>query len=337
MFTIPTARPALRPFLTAVLGFGLSVSSPPSAGALDKVIKGTNWKAQAEHGGYYQAVAAGIYAKYGLDVTIRQGGPQVDHNLLLLSGRIDFTMGGNCDSAFNFANKNLPFRAVASIFQKDPQIIMSHPGQGHDTLPALKGKRILIGKGGLVSFYPYLMKRFGFTEDMVIPYTFNPAPFLADKTLSQQGYVTAEPFPVMRQGVQPVIHLLADYGYSTYSTTIEVGQRLIDEKPDLVQRFVDASILGWKDYLYGDPAPGNALIKKDNPDMTDEQIKFSIEALKKYGIVDSGDAKTLGIGAMTDARWRQAFDDAVSLGIYPANMDFAKAYTTRFVNKRVGL
>ena len=161
--------------------------------------------------------------------------------------------------------------------------------------------------------------------------------FLADKQLSQQGYATSEPYAAIKAGVNPVVHLLADNGYRTYSTTIEVSQKLIDEKPDLVQRFVDASILGWKDYLYGNPAPGNVLIKKDNPDMTDDQIAFSIEAMKKYGIVDSGDAKTLGIGAMTDKRWKEAFDDAQALGVYAPGTDYTKAYTTRFVNKKVGM
>ena len=309
----------------------------PSAFAQDKVTKATNWKAQAEHGGYYQAQAKGIYAKYGLDVTIRQGGPQIDNNLLMLAGRIDFNMGGNSDSVFAFAEKNVPFRAVAAIFQKDPQVIMSHPGVGNDSLAALKGKKILISKAGQVSFYPYLKKLFGFTDEQVVPYTFNLAPFLADKQISQQGYATSEPFQAIKAGVTPVVHLLADNGYRTYSTTIEVGQKLIDEKPDLVQRFVDASILGWKDYIYGDPSAGNALIKKDNPDMTDDIIAFSIEAMKKYGIVDSGDAKQLGIGAMTEKRWKEQFDDAVSLGVYAPTMDYTKAFTTRFVNKRVGL
>ena len=319
--------------LAALAAIGLS---SPSI-AQDKVTKATNWKAQAEHGGYYQAIAAGIYAKYGLDVTIRQGGPQIDNNLLMLAGRIDFNMGGNSDSVFAFAEKNVPFRAVAAIFQKDPQVIMSHPGVGNDSLAALKGKKILISKAGQVSFYPYLKKRFGFTDEQVVPYTFNLAPFLADKQISQQGYATSEPFQAIKAGVTPVVHLLADNGYRTYSTTIEVSQKLIDEKPDLVQRFVDASILGWKDYIYGDPSAGNALIKKDNPDMTDELIAFSIEAMKKYGIVDSGDAKELGIGAMTDKRWKEAFDDAASLGVYAPSMDFTKAYTTRFVNKKVGM
>ena len=321
--------------LIVVAALAALFASPVSA--QDKVTKATNWKAQAEHGGYYQAVATGIYAKYGLDVTIRQGGPNVDNNLLMLAGRIDFNMGGNSDSVFAFAEKNIPFRAVAAIFQKDPQILMSHPGVGNDSLAALKGKKILVSKAGVVSYYPYLKKMFGFTDDMVVPYTFNIAPFLADKQISQQGYATSEPYAAIKAGVNPVVHLLADNGYRTYSTTIEVSQKLIDEKPDLVQRFVDASILGWKDYLYGNPAPGNALIKKDNPDMTDDQIAFSIEAMKKYGIVDSGDAKTLGIGAMTDKRWKEAFDDAQALGVYAPGTDYTKAYTTKFVNKKVGM
>jgi len=321
--------------LIVVAALAALFASPVSA--QDKVTKATNWKAQAEHGGYYQAVATGIYAKYGLDVTIRQGGPNVDNNLLMLAGRIDFNMGGNSDSVFAFAEKNIPFRAVAAIFQKDPQILMSHPGVGNDSLAALKGKKVLVSKAGVVSYYPYLKKMFGFTDDMVVPYTFNIAPFLADKQISQQGYATSEPYAAIKAGVNPVVHLLADNGYRTYSTTIEVSQKLIDEKPDLVQRFVDASILGWKDYIYGNPAPGNALIKKDNPDMTDDQIAFSIEAMKKYGIVDSGDAKTLGIGAMTDKRWKEAFDDAQALGVYAPGTDYTKAYTTRFVNKKVGM
>jgi NitT/TauT family transport system substrate-binding protein len=246
-------------------------------------------------------------------------------------------MGGNNDEAFSFASKGLPFLAVASMFQKDPQVIISHPGVGNDTLPALKGKKILVGKSGLQTFYPYLKKRFGFTDDMVLPYNFNAQPFLADKNLSMQGYATSEPFAVMKAGVQPVVHLLADYGYETYSTTLETSLKLVTEKPDLVQRFVDASILGWKDYLYGNPKPGNELIKKDNPEMTDEQLEFSRQAMIKYGIVDSGQAKTLGIGAMNEQRWRHAFDDAVALGIYPANMDWQKAFTLQFVNKKVGL
>ncbi|MBL8687799.1 MAG: ABC transporter substrate-binding protein [Rhodospirillaceae bacterium] len=321
--------------LIVVAALAALFASPVSA--QDKVTKATNWKAQAEHGGYYQAVATGIYAKYGLDVTIRQGGPNIDNNLLMLAGRIDFNMGGNSDSVFAFAEKNIPFRAVAAIFQKDPQILMSHPGVGNDSLAALMGKKVLVSKAGVVSYYPYLKKMFGFTDDMVVPYTFNIAPFLADKQISQQGYATSEPYAAIKAGVNPVVHLLADNGYRTYSTTIEVSQKLIDEKPDLVQRFVDASILGWKDYLYGNPAPGNALIKKDNPDMTDDQIAFSIEAMKKYGIVDSGDAKTLGIGAMTDKRWKEAFDDAQALGVYAPGTDYTKAYTTRFVNKKVGM
>jgi NitT/TauT family transport system substrate-binding protein len=334
---MPRSSPLPACLRAIALAAAALLVAAPAVRAQDKITNGTNWKAEAEHGGYYQAVAAGIYAKFNLDVTIRQGGPSVDNTLLLASGRIDFTMGGNNDEAFVFAQKGLPFLAIASMFQKDPQVIISHPGVGNDTLPALKGKKILVGKSGLQTYYPYLKKRYGFTDDMVLPYNFNPQPFLADKNLSMQGYVTSEPFAVMQAGVQPVIHLLADYGYQTYSTTLETSLKLITEKPELVQRFVDASILGWKDYLYGDSKLGDALIKKDNPDITDAQLAYSREAMIKYGIVDSGDSKTLGIGAMTAARWKAAFDDAVSFGVYPPTMDWQKAFSLQFVNKKVGL
>ena len=202
----------IRFAVVAALAGILALPAAARAQTLDKVRFGTNWVAEAEHGGYYQAVANGTYAKYGLDVTIRQGGPNIDNNLLMLAGRVDFNMGGNSDSVFAFVEKNIPFRAVAAIFQKDPQILMSHPGVGNDTLAALKGKKVLISKAGLVSFYPYLKKLFGYTDDMVVPYTFNMAPFLADKQMSQQGYATSEPFAAIKAGVNPVVHLLADNG-----------------------------------------------------------------------------------------------------------------------------
>src|SRR5918994_243564 len=258
-----------------------------AAQALDEVTFGTNWKAQAEHGGFYQAVAGGIYEKYGLEVTVRPGGPQVNHAQLLAAGQIDFNMGGNVFGAFNYVLNDIPMVTVAATFQKDPQILMAHPDQGFKTLADLKGHPILISQDARTTFWEWLKAEYGFTDDMIRPYTFNPAPFLADKSVIQQGYLTSEPFGIEREGgFTPKVFLLADAGYDTYSTTIETSWRLVEEDPDLVQRFVDASIEGWYSYLYGDPSPANALIKHDNPDMTDEQIAYSVEKMKEYGIVE---------------------------------------------------
>jgi NitT/TauT family transport system substrate-binding protein len=309
-----------------------------SRAAADKVTFGTNWKAQAEHGGYYQAVATGIYERYGLDVTVRQGGPNVNHNQLLVSGKIDFNMGGNMFSAFNFAQQDVPMVVVAANFQKEPQVLIAHPGQGNDSLAAMKGKPMFISRGGQITFWLWLKAAFGYTDDMIRPYTFNPAPFLADKSAIQQGYVTSEPYAIQQAGVEPKVFLLADHGYASYSTLIETSATLIAENPDLVQRFVDATALGWYSYIYGDPSPANKLIKDANPDMTDDLIAYGIKQMRHHGIVDSGDSLTMGINAMTDERWQSFFNEVgVASGVYPADLDIAKVYTLRFVNQGVGL
>lgn len=323
---------------TAAAASLLAAASVTSALALDEVTFGTNWVAQAEHGGFYQAVADGTYEKHGLKVTIVPGGPQANNRLLLPTGKVDFLMGGNMLQAFSAVEQGIPTRAVAAVFQKEPQIIMTHPGQGLDTFESLKDINLLIGRNGLNSFYQWMISEYGFSEDQVRPYTYNSAPFIADKRLGQQGYLTSEPFAVEREaGIKPNIFLIADYGFDTYSTTIETRNELIEENPDLVQRFVDASIIGWYNYLYGDNAAANTLIKTDNPEMSDAQIAFSIDKMKEYGIVDSGDTETMGIGAMNDERMSSFFNKMVKAGIVSADVDYKQSYTLDFVNKKVGL
>jgi len=323
--------------IATALAVGL-LTATGTAQALDQVTFGTNWKAQAEHGGFYQAVAAGIYEKHGLEVTIRPGGPQVNHAQLLAAGQIDFNMGGNVFGAFNYVQNDIPMVTVAATFQKDPQILMAHPDQGFETLADLKGHPILISQDARTTYWEWLKVEYDFTDDMIRPYTFNPAPFLADPSVIQQGYLTSEPFAIEREGgFTPKVFLLADAGYDTYSTTIETSWQLVEDDPDLVQRFVNGSIEGWYSYLYGDPTPANELIKADNAEMTDEQIAYSIEKLKEYGIVDSREAETLGIGAMTDQRWRDFFQFAADAGLYPKDLDLSKAYTLQFVNQKVGM
>src|SRR5215813_8117284 len=290
--------------------------APARAQRMDKLTFGTNWKAQAEHGGYYQAVAAGIYKKYDLDVTIRMGGPQINHPQLLASGVIDFNMGSNSFSALNYVKSGIPMVAVGSIFQKDPQVLIAHAGQGNDNLAALKGKPIMISPPARASYWQFLRVKYGYSDEQIRTYTFNMAPFLADKSAIQQGYLTSEPYKLQKAGASIVVLLLADGGYTSYSNTIETSWKLVSEKPDVVQRFVNATIEGWSSYLYGDPGPANALIKKDNADMNDEQIAASVSAMKKHGLVDSGDAEKLGIGAMSDARWKDFLTVMVEAGLY---------------------
>lgn len=312
--------------------------SPADAAEARPVRFATNWLAQAEHGGFYQALADGTYARYGLDVKIVPGGPQSNNRLLLAAGKLDFYMGGNMLQPFSAVAEGIPVVVVAAMFQKDPQVLMSHPGQNLDRWEDLKNARIYVAREGLASYFQWLKSEHGFREENTRPYTHNLAPFLSDKRAVNEGYASSEPLGVQTQGgFTPNVFLLADHGFDTYSTTIETRADRVTRDPDLVQRFVDASIIGWRNYMDGDPSAANALIMKDNPDMTQEQIDFSRARMTQYGIVQSGDALTLGIGAMTDGRMESFFNRMVRAGLYRPDLNYRASYTLQFVNKGVGL
>lgn len=309
-----------------------------AAQAQEKVTFATNWLAQAEHGGFYQAVADGTYAACGLDVEIMQGGPQVNGRAMLYAGKVDFFMGGSMLEALFGVNEGIPTKAVAAMFQKEPQVIIAHPGKAKSFEELKNLNPILIGDGGFSSFYQWMISAYGFTVEQRAPYTFNSAPFLADENSAMQGYLSSEPFMIEKEGgFKPDVFLIADAGYSSYSTTIEAMADTIEKRPEVVQCFVDGSIKGWYNYLYGDNTAANAAIKAHNPDMTDEMIAYGITKMKEAGIVDSGDTETLGIGVMTDARNKDFFDKMVAAGVVPADLDYKSAYTLDFVGKGVGL
>ncbi|MEA2905885.1 MAG: NitT/TauT family transport system substrate-binding protein [Alphaproteobacteria bacterium] len=317
---------------------GALPATPGSAQPLEKVSFGTNWVAEGEHGGFYQALADGTYRQYGLDVTIVQGGPNLNNRLLLPTGRIDFFMSANTLQSFDAVEQNIPVVAVAAMFQKEPQVLIAHPGQGIEKFEDLKRLTLFISKEGIASYFQWLKTDYGFDESKVKPYLFNPQPFLVDKRSAMQGYVTSEPYAIEKQGgFKPKVFLLADQGFNAYSTLIETRRDLVEKKPDTVQRFVDASVIGWYHYLYGDNRSGNALIKRHNPEMTDEMLGYTVAKLKEHGIVDSGDAAALGIGAITDARMASFYDKMVRARVVKPTVDPAKAYTLQFVNRKVGI
>jgi len=321
------------PFLLACVAF----AAP--ALALDKVVFASNWLAQAEHGGFYQAVADGTYARYGLDVTILPGGPEKNNRLLLAAARADFYMGDNLIGEFSALAENIPIVTVAAIFQKDPLVFMSHPGAGLDRFEDLpKADKAFVGLATLTTVWPWMEKKWGFSREKVATYNFNSAPFIADPHSIEQGYLTSEPFAIARAGgFQPNVFLLADHGYETYATTIETRRDLLEKNPDLVRRFVEASILGWVRYLRGDNSAANALIKKENPDMDDAEIAFSVAQMKAHGIVESGDALKLGIGAMDRDRIARFYRDMASAGATPEGLDLSKGFDYSFVNKGLGV
>jgi len=325
----------LRRGLAALALAGLAASTL----AADRVVFATNWKAQAAHGGFYQALADGTYARFGLEVEIRPGGPQVNNRPLLPAGRIDFLMTGNLLHSFDNVKNGVPTVVVASMFQKDPQALFAHPGGAiRDFADLARAPVAWIAKDAQFTWWQWLKAEHGFRDAQLRPYAYNLGPFLADPRSIQQGYAVEEPIAIERQGgFRPLTFLLADHGFSTYSTLIEAREETVRARPELVQRFVDASIIGWVNYLYGDRRAGDALILRDNPDMRPETIAGSVALMKELGIVDSGDAHTLGIGAMRPERVRDFLDKMVRAGLYrPGEVDPARAVTTRFVNRGVG-
>jgi NitT/TauT family transport system substrate-binding protein len=300
-----------------------------AAAAADKVVFVTNWYAEAEHGGFYQALAEGIYQRYGLDVTIKMGGPQVNVYQLLLAGQADFAMGYDI-ATLHAVEQRVPLVTVAATFQADPAVMIAHPDVKN--LADLKTRTLLIGQASETTFWPWLKAKYGFTDAQKRPYSFSVQQFLIDKNVAQQGYATSEPYSIEKGGVRPRVFLLAAEGYPPYAETIVTLTKTVKEKPDMIRRFVEASALGWKSYL-ANPAPGNALIKRDNREIEDDLLAFGVARMKDYGLVTGGAAATRGLLTMTDARWTQTYDFMVQAGLIKPDVDYRSAYTLQFVDQ----
>ncbi|WP_297366946.1 ABC transporter substrate-binding protein [Acidocella sp.] len=326
----------IRPIREALCALALLAAAAPTAKALTPVRFGLDWVAEPEYGGYYEALAEGLYQQAGLDVTIVQGGPQANNSQMLVAGRLDFAIESNAFLALNCAQQNLPCIAVAAGFQKDPDVLIAHPGTGHDSFAALKGDPIAVSNPTRASWWLYLKSKYGYSDSQLRTYNFSLTPFFTNQQAVQEAYATDEPYLVHEAtGQWPVVLALPDTGFDGHASLIAAQTKLVRDNPDLVRRFIAASQQGWYDYLYKNPAPAFAAIKAANPDMTDGLMLFSYQQLKSRGIVDSGDAKTLGIFAMTDARWTGFFDQMVKAGLYDPNLNYKAAYTLRFVDQGV--
>jgi NitT/TauT family transport system substrate-binding protein len=318
-------RPIRRVFAACLLASG----AVGSAQAQEQFTYMTNWYAQAEHGGFYQAVATGIYKKLGLDVTIKMGGPQVNIMQIMAAGQTECVMGSSDLQMMQVRESGVPVVTVAAIFQKDPQVLIAH--EDVKSFEQMKGKTILIGQAANRGYWPWVKAKFGLTDEQTRPYTFNIQPFVADKNVVQQGYLTSEPYAIQKAGVKANTLMFSDYGYPAYATTISCMDKTVKERAKAVAAFVRGSAEGWKSYL-ADPAPGNALIKKANPNMTDDQLAYSVAKLKETGMVLGGDAAKLGVGVMTEARLKASLDFLAAAKLLdPSKVDLAAAFPTTFV------
>ena len=325
--TMKTASRLSKLGAAALLAVG--AAGTMQAHAQEKFTYMTNWYAQAEHGGFYQAVATGLYKKYGLDVTIKMGGPQVNIVQMMAAGQAECVMGSSDLQMIQMREGGVPVTTVAAVFQKDPQVLIAH--EDVKKFEDLKGKTILIASSAQRGYWPWLKAKYGFNDAQTRPYTFNIQPFVADKNTAQQGYLTSEPFAIAKAGVKANTLMFSDHGYPAYATTVSCMDKTVKERGTAVASFVKATMEGWKSYL-ADPAPANALIKKDNPNMTDEQLAYSVAKLKEMGMVTGGDAASMGIGVMTDARAKASYDFLVEAKLIdPAKVKLADTYSTAFV------
>lgn len=307
-------------------------AQPPSGKT--KLRFATDWRAQGEHGGFYQALATGEYAKRGLDVEIVQGGPNVSIPTLLSTGAIEMGMGSNDFVVLNLAKEKAPVKAVAAYFQKDVQVLIAHPDVGIKTITDMKGHPMLLSAESRTGIWVWLKSKYGFTDDQLRRYNFSSGPFLADKSVVQQGYLSSEPYTIEKEaGLKPAVFLLADNGYPSYGTMAMASEAFIDRHPDAVRAFVEASAIGWKSYLHDDTKAADALIMKDNAEMTADLLAHSRQMMRDYGIVESGDAASGGVGVMTDARWAEFFKMASEQGVYPKDLDYRSAYSLDFLPK----
>jgi NitT/TauT family transport system substrate-binding protein len=320
---------ALRRVCVSSISVAAIFCASGQAVAADKVVFVTNWYAEAEHGGFYQAIAEGIYQRHGLDVTIKMGGPQVNVYQLLLAGQADFAMGYDI-STLNAVEQGLPLVTVAATFQADPAVMIAHPDV--KDLADLKSRTLLIGQASETTFWPWLKAKYGFTDAQKHPYSFSVQQFLVDKKVAQQGYATSEPYSIQKGGIKPKVFLLAANGYPPYAETIVTLQKTVQEKPDVIRRFIEASAEGWKSYL-ANPAPGNALIKRDNREIETDLLAFSVARMKDFGLVTGGEAAKQGLLTMADARWKQTFDFMVEARLIKRDVDYRKAYTLQFVKQ----
>lgn len=316
-----------RAMLLASLALCIAVAAPARAQTPEKFVFITNWYAQAEHGGFYQALAEGIYRRNGLEVEVRMGGPQVNVMQLLLAGRADVVMGYDLQT-IKAVEQGLPVVTIGATFQKDPAALIAHPDV--KAIADLKSRTLLIGQASETTFWPWLKGRYGFTDAQKRPYAFSVQQFLVDGNIAQQGYATSEPYSIEKAGIKPTVFLLADLGYPPYAQTLVTTDKVLRERRDALSRFVRATAEGWKSYL-ANPAPGNALVRKANPEIEEALLTFSVDRMKSYSLVTGGEAATQGILSMTDARWKQTYDFMVDAGLVRSGVDYRKAYTLDLV------
>lgn len=311
-----------------LLTFSFFFSSASGLSAEEReIIFATDWKAQAEHGGFYQALAKGYYKKRGLKVIIRPGGPQTDNPRLMAAGALDLAMASNNFQPLNLLAAGVNVKIVMASFQKDPQVLMVHPEMSASGIAGLKGRPIFMSDSAIATFWPWLKVRFQFDDSQIRKYTYSLAPWLVNKNTVQEGYLSSEPFSAGRAGVEPQVFLFADEGYSGYSGMVMVRNAYLNKNTETVKAFVEASIEGWQSYIWDDPAEGNELILSDNPEMTKDLLSFAVTAMKANAMLGSQN----DVGKISADRWSRFHREMAALGLFHPNLNANEVLSLEFL------
>jgi NitT/TauT family transport system substrate-binding protein len=300
-------------------------SRPARAATKNRVM--TKWFAEAEHGGLYHAAAADLYDKAGLDVELKPGGFGLNGIQMMAGGELDITMSYDMAILSSY-EKGVPVKAIFTCFQFDLIGIMTRPDV--NSLAELKGRKVYFSQSGFVTYWPWLKKKYGFTDDMAGPKGQNLQTFMSDPTSAVAGYITSEPYIAEQQKMPTKFFLFADEGYPSYSNTMVTNDTFIENNREAVATFTRVSVEGLKAYMQ-DPTIGNELIKKLNPKMDDGQINFGLAKMREVKAIEAGDAATMGIGIITEERWKKTRDFLVEANLLKADTDYKQSMTTEFI------
>ncbi|MCM3785653.1 ABC transporter substrate-binding protein [Neobacillus mesonae] len=290
-----------------------------------KITQVTNWFAQPEHGGQYTALAKGYYEEAGIDMTIEPGGPQVSSIQIVASGKAQFGMG-QADEVLTARDNGIPVVAIAAIFQKSPQAMLFHADADIQDFADLDGRNVYIAPGS--GYWDFIKKKYNLAEVKDQTYTGQFVNFIEDKDAVTQSYVTSEPYTLKQQGIETRYLLTYDAGFQPYSNVLYTTEEFLEENPEAVKSFLEASIKGWN-YYKDNYEEMNEVLKERNPDLTLEGMKYGAE--QEIPLIFTEETEANGLLSMTEERWTSLQEDMYSLGLLKAKEDISNVFTTEYL------
>lgn len=315
--------------LLAIALSAFACKRPADNAGLTKVILQADWYPQPEHGGFYTALVKSYYKDEGLDVDIESGSPYLSPYQRVAAGGAQFGMGAS-DRILESVADGQPLIAVAATMQHDPQGIMVRKNSPVRTFADLNGHTVAVQAGS--TWFRYLAMKYRLTNVQEVPATMSVANFIADPNYIQQAFATSEPFFARQAGIETRVLLVSDAGFNPYRVMFTT-QSFLHQHPDVVAKFVRASVRGWRDYL-NDPSAAHAALLKLNPALSPQWMQFSWQQLRDGHFVAGEAADGSQIGQMNPARWTTLYQQLLDLKVIESQFDPAGAYTLQFMQSK---